>query len=614
MKFSNAHLLLSLLVPASASAQAQAQAQGGGVGTVKLRGKSSSSAAPSYTLSAAAESTCNGLSKQDCPGGKDEDGESCEWCVAGAVPSACYSSGQANSLPPGVFTCTDGVSEQEEEEEEEEKREEHEDEVPSAVDRTEFSFRPSVTHVLEDGPVDPNLCDPSSPKSISGYMSVKGSEYDENGENKHLFFWLFEKRSSKEETVEEAEAGEVEGGDEDPKDIPLVVWLTGGPGCSSSLALLSENGPCSVDKDGASTKINPYGWTESAHVLWLDQPAGVGFSYGEETDSNEAMVSEDAYYFLQAFYKKHPEYSSNPLFVVGESYGGHYAPAIAHKVFVENKKIGGDDDDDDDENKVEGKKNDKKIKINLAGVAVGNGLTDPEEQYKWYPDMVYKNSHNIKVVDESTYEAMKAVVPKCTALIDQCNKGDSFVNTFACQTAFVVCNTGLTSPYRMTGLNPYDIRKKCGLNPLCYDFSHIEKFLNLESTREALHVSDDAPSEWQSCNMGINLKFHTDWMKDFSPYVADMLNGGVPVLIYAGDVDFICNYLGNRAWTLKLEWDRKDDFGTADDHDWNGGKGLARTAGGFTFLQVYDAGHMVPSDQPEAALDMITEFINGGSF
>jgi cathepsin A (carboxypeptidase C) len=97
--------------------------------------------------------------------------------------------------------------------------------------------------------------------------------------------------------------------------------LTGGPGCSSTLALLTENGPCKVAGDGSSTTVNPYSWTEAAHVLWLDQPAGVGFSYGAEDDSNEAMISEDAFYFLQAFFQTNPDYARSPLYIVGESYG-----------------------------------------------------------------------------------------------------------------------------------------------------------------------------------------------------------------------------------------------------------------------------------------------------
>ena len=381
----------------------------------------------------------------------------------------------------------------------------------------------------------------------------------------------------------------------DDAPTPLVVWLTGGPGCSSSLALLTENGPCSVQTDGQTTQLNPHSWTESAHVLWLDQPANVGYSYGQENDSNEEMISEDAYYFLQAFFKSEAgaKYKDSPLFIVGESYGGHYAPAIAHRIWDGNKNV------------PEGL-----LHLNLGGLAIGNGLTNPEEQYKWYAEMAFNNSHGIKAINEQTYNMMKSAEGACTIGIEGCNSGDGMLNSFACQAAFIGCNTALTTPYRATGLNPYDIRKPCGTNPLCYDFSHIEKFMNLDSTKEALHVKEHNPS-WQTCNMLVNMQFHTDWMKDFSPYVKDLLNDGIPALIYAGDVDFICNYLGNRAWTLNLDWNHSTEFQAAEEKDWNNGAGLARSANGLTFLQVYDAGHMVPSDQPQHALTMITQFLSG---
>jgi cathepsin A (carboxypeptidase C) len=383
----------------------------------------------------------------------------------------------------------------------------------------------------------------------------------------HLFFWMFEKRNS--HLLDDVEASE----------IPFVVWLTGGPGCSSTLALLTENGPCSVNSDGKTTKVNPYSWTEAAHVLWLDQPAGVGFSYGDENDSGEAMVSEDAYYFFQAFFQTHPEYSQSPFYIIGESYAGHYVPAISHRVWKGNQSPC-----------------DECVNINFTGFAIGNGLTKPEEQYKWYP------------------EAMKAAVPKCTALIHQCNQGDNTIDDFACQTAFVVCNVALTSPYQATGLNPYDISKKCAKPPLCYDFSNVADFLNLESTKQALGVDKSHVHNWNACNYGINMKFHTDWMKDFSPYVADLLDAGFPALIYAGDLDFICNYLGNQAWTKGLAWKYSDEFNAAEVHDWNGGTGLARSSNGFTFLQIKDGGHMVPTDQPEVSLTMLKTFLSGGEF
>ena len=63
-----------------------------------------------------------------------------------------------------------------------------------------------------------------------------------------------------------------------------------------------------------------------------------------------------------------------------------------------------------------------------------------------------------------------------------------------------------------------------------------------------------------------------------------------------------------------MDWDHTEEFNKAEDHEWGDKSGLARTSNGFTFLQVYDAGHMVPSDQPEVALKMITNFVNGGEF
>ena len=482
-------------------------------------------------------------------------GEACAWCEAGAIPSECMSQEQAKDLPSGVFDCS-----------------------TPALQSYVFASGRTVSVQADPEPSVNDICD-DSVKSLSGYMDISGSAYDQDHEDKHLFFWMFEKRGDFDDST------------------PLIVWLTGGPGCSSTLALLTENGPCSVNDSGTGTETNPYSWNEAAHVLWLDQPAGVGFSYGKETDNNEKMISEDAYYFLQAFFQTYPQYASSPLYIVGESYGGHYAPSIAHRIWVGNEANA-----------------DKTIRLNLAGLAVGNGLTDPENQYPYYPEMGSKNSHGIEVFDDATVEAMTAAVPTCTKLIHQCNSGDNALDNFACQSAFLYCNGALTSPYRMTGLNPYDIRKPCGNNPLCYDFSNVQKFLNLPDTKAALNVDTHHSHAWEACNIGINLKFHVDWMKDFSGFVADLLDkAGIPVLIYAGDVDFICNYMGNRAWTNALEWSGKSDFAAADEHEWKG-YGLARSADNLTFLQVYDAGHMVPSDQPKVALEMISLFTQGGAF
>ena len=152
---------------------------------------------------------------------------------------------------------------------------------------------------LRSQPVTSVCSDPAAQES--GYFDASTSE-------KHYFYFMAASRN-------------------DPANDPVVLWLTGGPGCSSLLAAFTENGPCLVPETGPNAGkavFNPYGWNSNATVIWLDQPAGVGFSYGSETDKDEADVGVDGYAFLQAFFKAHPALQSRPFFVFGESYGGAF--------------------------------------------------------------------------------------------------------------------------------------------------------------------------------------------------------------------------------------------------------------------------------------------------
>ena len=190
--------------------------------------------------------------KETCQASTDPDAhEPCVWCTSQAVKSACFTKEQSEALPASVFHCESPG-----------KDEEPEFMKPFASDeklgltRSSFSFLEgddTTHHLLHKvhQPGDDAICDGSS-KSISGYMDIKGSKYDDNND-KHLFFWMFEKRPS-EDTVED-------------EDVPFVVWLTGGPGCSSTLALLTENGPCSVNKDGEGTSVNPYRYVQQAKIV-----------------------------------------------------------------------------------------------------------------------------------------------------------------------------------------------------------------------------------------------------------------------------------------------------------------------------------------------------------
>lgn len=161
----------------------------------------------------------------------------------------------------------------------------------------------------------------------------------------------------------------------------------------------------------------------------------------------------------------------------------------------------------------------------------------------------------------------------------------------------------------------------------CAYFSNLDVFLNLQSTREALHVSEKV-DKWVSCNTAVDLAIAPyDWMKNFQGVIAPMVEGGINVLIYAGDTDFICNWMGNKAWTMAIAWSGHQEFTATGDHAWyydteqsklGGYARSARSAkpqgGSLTFLQVLEAGHMVPMDQPEAALSMLNAFTSKTPF
>ena len=176
------------------------------------------------------------------------------------------------------------------------------------------------------------------------------------------------------------------------------------------------------------------------------------------------------------------------------------------------------------------------------------------------------------------------------------------------------CN--LCELFPVTGggtINPYDIREGCKVPPLCYDFSDVDKFYNLESTIKGLGAEVE---KWVECNRAVELElvFAGDWMKDFAEDIPVLLAGGKQVLIYHGIWDYIVNWIGGYYWVERLEWPHKKEWNAAKNETWTvDGKtaGFSQSFANLTFLQVLGAGHLVPMDQPENALDMIQRLITG---
>ncbi|KAL7272451.1 hypothetical protein RUND412_004738 [Rhizina undulata] len=405
-----------------------------------------------------------------------------------------------------------------------------------------------------------NLGIDSGVKQYSGYLDID--------DDKHFFFWFFESRN-------------------DPKNDPVVLWLNGGPGCSSMTGLFMELGPASINAQ-IKTVENPYSWNSNASVIFLDQPVNVGYSYSSSAVSSTAAAAKDVYAFLTMFFHKFPEYAKLDFTIAGESYAGHYIPQFASEILAHKNR-----------------------NINLKSVAIGNGLTDGLIQYDYYRPMACGEGGYKSVLSSSQCQDMDNAYPRCASLIKACYNTRS---VWSCVPASIYCNNAMMRPYQGTGLNVYDIRGKCeDTENLCYsEMGWISKYLNKPEVIKAVGAE---VSSFESCNFDINRNFllNGDWMLPFQEFVPGLLKE-IPVLIYAGDADFICNWLGNQAWTNALEWDGKDGFNEeklAPFEVAGQEKGMVKSYGNFTFLRLYQAGHMVPYNQPEASLSMLNRWLSG---
>ncbi|KJZ80255.1 Carboxypeptidase Y-like A [Hirsutella minnesotensis 3608] len=408
---------------------------------------------------------------------------------------------------------------------------------------------------------DPASLGVDTVKQYSGYL-------DDKEQDKHLFYWFFESRN-------------------DPAKDPVVLWLNGGPGCSSMVGLFTELGPASIPNNDLKPVRNPNSWNNNASVIFLDQPVNTGYSYSSRSVDTTAAASKDVYALLTLFFHQFPQYAKQDFHIAGESYAGHYIPIFSQDILSHQDRS-----------------------INLKSILIGNGLTDPLTQYRYYRPMACGEGGYPAVLSNATCQAMENAVPRCESLIQACyDKGDPST----CSSATSYCNGAVLQPYSRSGRNVYDIRKQNGEG----DPDYSNDFLNSANVMKALGVEVQS---FDQCSGQVNGDFVRagDWMLPTHRAIPKVLEQ-IPVLIYAGDADYICNWLGNRAWTDALEWPGRDAFSKAERKPLSsaaGGKeyGKLKTAQNFGFLQVYQAGHMVPGDQPEAAVDFFNRWIKGEWF
>ncbi|KAJ2082094.1 hypothetical protein H4R24_001835 [Coemansia sp. RSA 988] len=417
---------------------------------------------------------------------------------------------------------------------------------------------------LKNKPSEPTICDPGV-QQYSGYIDV--------APDKHLFYWFFEARNPRH-----------------PKwQTPLVMWLNGGPGCSSLSGLFNGVGPCYVDSSRNATIINNNSWNKNANILFLDQPTNTGYSYGANV-TNTAEAARDTTIFLHKFYSRFPQYSFGGLHIMGESYAAHYVPSIAAQIVNDNNRPG-------------------KPKLPLISIAVGNGLFNMATQYKYLPWMACNSTYQ-PIVNNTICSAMvnaRDVFSRSLEIHQRTQSRESAANaTFA--------GYDILTPYQLAGGNPYDVRKACVGGSLCDPYMDtVVAYANQPSVHAELGVR--TTPAFELCNPGIQNAFINtgDEIVDASAWIPYILSAGVRVLNYAGDADLICNWVGNKALMMDILWPGRAGFAMALDRPWGAGGvalGHVRTFGGLSFLRIFESGHMVAKDQPSVVQAMLTEWLD----
>lgn len=414
---------------------------------------------------------------------------------------------------------------------------------------------------------DPSVLGVDTVKQITGYLDVEE-------ESKHFFYWFFESRN-------------------DPSTDPIVLWLSGGPGCSSMSGLFFENGPSSIGADIKPIR-NDFSWNSNASVLYLDQPVGTGFSYSDVPVSTTTAAGVDAYAFLNLFFTNFPQYNKGQSFhITSESYGGHYAHVFGEEIL----------------------KHDKPERVfDLSSIVVGNGIWDALHQAASYEPMGCGQGGVPSVFDSDTCSQMNQALPGVVSAVQQCYSSQDADDCVNAENAY---NSELIGPIQNTGLNVYDITKQCDQSVpdgLCYaGMEYSVQYLNKPEVQEALGVHPGIT--FDSCAGAVNQQF-SNIGDEMLPYIDAFpaLLEKIPVLIYAGDRDYICNWIGNAYWTGNLTWSGQEGFNQQKLGSWVVDKqaaGEVKNYGHFTFLRVFGAGHMVPHDKPKQALALLNRWISG---
>ncbi|KAK3003305.1 hypothetical protein RJ639_018327 [Escallonia herrerae] len=449
-------------------------------------------------------------------------------------------------------------------------------------------------------------------KHYSGYVTI-----DESHGKKLFYYFVVSERN--------------------PSEDAVVLWLNGGPGCSSFDGFVYEHGPFNFEKgkpQGSLPKLhlNPYSWSKVSNIIYLDSPAGVGLSYsGNKSDyiTGDLKTSGDSHKFLLKWFELYPEFLSNPFFIAGESYAGVYVPTLAYEV-------------------VKGIDAGLAPILNFKGYMVGNGVTDEE----FDGNALVPFAHGMGLISDDLFTEITTecrgnyYIPandNCKSKLDKVDKEVDGLNIYD---ILEPCYHGTTSrditthnprlplSFRKLGETdrPLPVRKRMfgrawplrapvrdGIVPTwpqisnsdsvpCTDDEVATAWLNNDAVRKAIHADQESTAgAWVICTDRILFDHDAGSM---IKYHKNLTSRGFRALIFSGDHDLCVPFTGSEAWTRSVGYNIVDEW-----RPWIVNEQVAGYIQGYehdlTFLTVKGSGHTVPEYKPREALAFYSRWLEG---
>ncbi|KAJ8762166.1 hypothetical protein K2173_007320 [Erythroxylum novogranatense] len=356
---------------------------------------------------------------------------------------------------------------------------------------------------------------------------------------------------------------------------PLVLWLNGGPGCSSlGYGAMGELGPFRVNSDNKTLSINPYAWNNVANVIFLESPAGVGFSYSNTSldyYTGDQKTAKDSYIFLLNWLERFPQYKTRDFYITGESYAGHYVPQLAYTIVS---------------------KNTNQNNINLKGISIGNAYIDyltvatGSDDYAWSHALISDESYK-GIKKYCNYKDVNVTKP-CIHFLEKSYNETGVFDYYNIYAPLCHQSTRYSPACSLKGLDP------------CSD-NYVASYLNDAMVQRAIHAK---ATKWEGCG---GIKRWSDSPHSVLPTIKHLIASGLRVWLYSGDVDYVIPVTATRYAinTLNLPvvidwrpWCTSNEVG-----------GYVEGYKGLVFTTVRGSGHMVPRDEAERALTMISSFL-----